>query len=250
MKQIQKIQSYCKQLRLPSIADRAVVLADQAAAEGISYLEFTTRLLQAEMAHREQRTLQRKLKEAMLPLRHQLELFDCSRVQGVSPALLAQLKELGWVDQLMNLVIMGPSGVGKTLLSAGLCHHAIQSGYTAYFRSMDQLMSTLVRKDNSRAASVEYRRLIKADLIVIDDIMMVDPDMKRANAFFHFINALYEKASIVITTNKSPKHWVEKLGDEVLTAAVLDRILHHAEVIKLSGESLRSINRKERMQVL
>jgi len=74
--------------------------------------------------------------------------------------------------------------------------------------------------------------------------MMVEPDTRRSNAFFHFINDIYEKASIVITTNKSPKQWVEKLGDEVLTAAILDRILHHAAVIKLDGQSQRKLNRK------
>lgn len=244
MKTIKKIQSHCKQLRLAAIAEHAVHLSDQAAAEGMSYLEFIERFLSIEVNHKEDRTQQRKIKEAMLPPKHDIELFDCALVEGVPPALLAQLKELAWVDQLLNLVIMGPPGVGKSLLGAGLCHHAILQGYTAYFRSMDTLMTTLVRKDANRSSAIEHRRLLKANLIVIDDVMMITADPRRSNAFFHFINDIYEKASIVVTTNKSPKEWVEKLGDEVLTAAVLDRILHHAEVIKISGESQRKINGK------
>ncbi len=244
MKQINKIKDQCKQLRLPAIADCVSAMADQAASENISYLEFTVRLFGEEITAKAQRMQDKKIKEAQLPLRHDLEGFNCSLIEGMSPVLLAQLKELNWIDQAYNLVIMGPSGVGKTMLSAGLCHHAILKGYSAYFRSMDQLMTTLSRKDTNRSAAIEYRRLTKANLIVIDDIMMVEPDSRRSNAFFHFINDIYEKASIVITTNKSPKQWVEKLGDEVLTAAILDRILHHAEVIKLSGESQRKLNGK------
>lgn len=250
MKQIKKIENQCKQLRLAKIAEQVSTLSDQAAADGISYIDFTGRLLDVEIQHRNQRSLERKLKEAMLPIRHDLEAFDCALIEGMPPALLAQLKELNWVDQLLNLVIMGPSGVGKTMLSAGLCHYAIHQGYSAYFRTMDQLMTTLSRKDTNRSASIEYRRLTKANMIVIDDVMMIEPDSRRSNAFFHFINEIYEKASIVITTNKSPKQWVDKLGDEILTAAVLDRILYHAEIIKLSGQSQRKINRKGSLSLL
>lgn len=105
-------------------------------------------------------------------------------------------------------------------------------------------MTTLKTRNTSRSAQVEYRRLCKAHLIVIDDIMMIDVARKEANAFFHFINALHEKVSFIITTNKSPKQWAENLGDEVITTAVLDRILYRCEIIKLSGESFRMKNRK------
>jgi len=250
MKQIGKIKDQCKQLRIPAIADCINAIADQAASENISYLEFAARLFNEEIKAREKRSLDRKIKDAQLPLRHDLEIFNCSVVDGISPVLLAQLKELSWIDQAENLVIMGPPGVGKTLLSGGLCHQAVLKGYGAYFRSMDQLMTTLSRKDTNRSAAIEYRRLTKANLIVIDDIMMVEPDARRSNAFFHFINDIYEKASIVITTNKSPKQWVEKLGDEVLTAAILDRVLHHAAVIKLDGQSQRKLNRKGGQRLL
>lgn len=244
MKLKTQIQHQCKQLKLHTIAQNVQAQADQAAAGGSSYLEFISSLLEAELASRRSREIERKIKEARLPLRHDLALFDCSQVQGMPPAKLAQLRELSWLDQVFNLVVMGPQGIGKSMLAAGLCHQAILAGYRAYFRTMDQLMTVLRTHDSSRSAQVEYRRLCKAHLIVIDDIMMIEVARSQANAFFHFINALHEKVSFVITTNKSPKQWAENLGDEVITTAILDRLLYRCEIIKLSGESFRMKNRK------
>lgn len=244
MKLKTQIHQQCKQLKLHTIAENVQSLADQAASGGISYLQFVSSLLEAELTQRRTREIERKIKEARLPLKHDLIVFDCSQVQGMPPAKLAQLKELSWLDQVFNLVIMGPQGIGKSMLAAGLCHQAILGGYRAYFRTMDYLMTVLKTRDNSRSAMVEYRRLCKAHLIVIDDIMMIEVARKEANVLFHFINALHERVSFVITTNKSPKQWAENLGDEVITTAILDRLLYRCEIIKLSGESFRMKNRK------
>lgn len=244
MKTIDKIENYCKSLRLPITATEISTIANRSAAENRSHLEHTLNLLEKANQAKEQRSVEKRIKDAQLPLQHDLSKFDCSLIEGMPPVLLNQIKELTWIDQSINLVIMGPSGVGKSMLSAGICSHALHKGYKAYFRRMETLMSTLYRRDVNRSAAIDYNRLIKADLIIIDDVMMIDPDPRRSNAFFHFINEIYENTSIVITTNKSPKEWVDKLGDEVLTAAVLDRILHHSEIIKLSGQSQRRMQKK------
>jgi len=244
MKLKTQISNQCKQLKLHSIAEKVQAMADQAATDGSSYLQFVSALLEAELTHRRSREMERRIKEARLPLRHDLADFNCSQVEGMPPAKLAQLKELTWLDQVFNLVIMGPHGIGKSMLAGGLCYQAILGGYRAYFRTMDHLMTVLKTKDSSKSAMVEYRRLCKAHLIVIDDIMMIEVARREANAFFHFINALHEKVSFVITTNKSPKQWAENLGDEVITTAILDRLLYRCEIIKLSGESFRMKNRK------
>jgi DNA replication protein DnaC len=109
---------------------------------------------------------------------------------------------------------------------------------------MDQIMAMLKTREISKSAMVDYRRLSKAHLIVIDDIMMISIARSDANSFFHFINALHEKVFLIITTNKSPKEWVESIGDEVITTALLDRLLYRCEIIKLTGESYRLKNRK------
>jgi DNA replication protein DnaC len=244
MKVKDKISTHCKQLRLSALAAKVQLLADQAATEQTSYLDFAEKLLEVEIKHRHHRDLEQKIKTARLPRTHDLKNYDCSLVGGMPSARLEQLKELTWLDQNFNLIIMGPNGIGKSFLAAGLCYHAIQSGYRAYFRPMDELMSMLKTKDLSKSAMVDYRRLCKANLIVIDDIMTIQMARNEASAFFHFVNTLHERVSIIITTNKSPKEWVETIGDEVITTALLDRLLYRCEILKLSGESFRLKNRK------
>jgi DNA replication protein DnaC len=239
-----KVLGYCKQLRLPAIAEHIVQMADQASNNGVSYLDFATSLLDVEVKQRKLKDQERKMKTARLPGTHDLQDYDSSLVDGMPSARLEQLKELTWLDQNFNLVIMGPNGIGKTFLAAGLCHHAIANGYKAYFRPMDQIMTMLRTRDVSRSAQIEYRRLSTAHVIIIDDIMTINMARNEANVFFHFINALHEKVSFVITTNKSPKEWVETIGDEVITTAILDRLLYRCEIIKLAGESFRLKNRK------
>lgn len=244
MNTIETIKKQCQLLRLGAVTPGVEQLADSAAAEGISYLEFTKKLLDLELNNRKLRDMERREKAAKLPSRHQLELYDSTSAESLPKVRLEQLKELTWLDQNYNIILMGPSGTGKTFLSAGLCHHALKNGYRAYFRTMEQIMAMLRNKDISTLAKADYSRLSKAQLIVIDDIMIVSETKVEANAFFHFINALHEKTSFVITTNKSPKQWVEVLGDEVITTALLDRLLYRCEIIQLSGESYRMQNRK------
>lgn len=244
MESTHNIKKQCQMLRLHALAGQAEQLADQAAAKGISYLEFTGMLLHTEISYRRQRDLEKRQKAAKLPLSHQLEYYDCAVQNSLPKARIEQLKELTWLDQHFNIILMGPSGTGKTFLAAGLCHHGVKNGYRAYFRTMDQLMVVLKTKDLSRIAMADYRRLMKAQMIAIDDIMMLSATRPEANAFFHFINALHETTSFIITTNKSPKQWVETIGDEVITTALLDRLLYRCEIVNLSGESYRMQNRK------
>lgn len=244
MKKTALIQSYCRQLKLSTLASQVEQIAADAATNSSSYLDFALSLLEVEIQQRQLRDVQKRLQDAQLPLNHQLENYDFSQSCSIAKTKLNQLKELSWMEQNFNLVLSGPSGTGKSFIAAGLCYQAIKSGYRAYFRGMDKLMSTLKMKDITRSAKAEYRRLSRAHLIVIDDIMTMPAAKQEANSFFHFINDLFEKTSFIITTNKSPQQWVEVLGDEVLTTALLDRILYRCEIIQLTGESYRMQNRK------
>jgi DNA replication protein DnaC len=240
----ESLKEYAGQLRLSSIQDQADQLIRTATEEKCSYLDFSLTLLKTEIDQRRQRDLERRLKAAKLPVNHDLDQYDYSFMNGVSKQQLNQLRECQWLEQNFNVVLMGPSGTGKSYIAAGLCHDALKKGYIAYFRTMEQINETLVMKDITRSALIEYNKLLKAHLLVIDDIMMFALEKKQAVQLFNFINHLHEKASFIVTTNKSPEEWVKMLDDEVIATALLDRILYRCEVVRLSGKSFRLLNRK------
>jgi len=227
-----------------SLKDQLEEVIHEADQKKSSYSDFALRMLKLEIDHRTKRDLERRIKTAWLPLNHNLDLYDHSFTNGLKKQQLNQLRECIWLEQNYNLVLMGPSGVGKTYIAAGLCSDALKNGYKAYFRTMEQIIEMLKLKDITRSAGLEYQRLLKSHLLVIDDIMMFALDKKQAVALFNFINHLHEKASFIVTTNKSPEEWVNMLDDEVIATALLDRILYHCEVIRLTGKSYRMKNRK------
>lgn len=245
MEKKRQITDYCSRFKLGGIKENFDDLVQQAMDGQISYLEYTLRLFDTEARHRKEKDKQRRLKVARLPQNHLLDQYDHAYENGINKTRLSQLRELDWVDKLFNIVFMGPSGTGKTYLAAGLCADAIENGYKAYFRTMEEIANMLKLKDITRTATAEYKRMTKADLIVIDDIMMFPVEKETAVKLFNFINTMFEKTSFIITTNKAPGEWAEMLNDKVLVTAILDRLLYRCEVINLTGKSYRMKNRKK-----
>lgn len=245
MEKKKQIIDYCKRFKLSGVNAGFEDVLTQANKNQIGYMEYTFQLLSLEAKHREQRDFERRVKAARLPQNHNLDNYDYAYENGITKTRLSQLRELDWIDKLFNIVFMGPSGTGKSYLAAGLCNDAVKNGYKAYFRTMEELVNILKMKDITRSALVEYKRLLKANLIVIDDIMMFPVEKNIAVNLFNFINAMFEKTSFIITTNKAPGEWAEILDDKVLVTAILDRLLYRCEVINLSGKSYRMKNRKK-----
>lgn len=244
MTKTELIKNHLKKLKLPAIHDSFDETISYAENNKISYLELSSILLKTEIDHRMEKDKERRTKQARLPLEYNLDLYDHSFVNGLEKQQLNQLRELKWLEQNYNIILMGPSGTSKTYIAAGLCFDAVEKGYRAYFKSMEDIVHVLKMKDITRTAANEYKRILKSHILVIDDIMMFPVTQQDAVAFFNLVNELHDKTSLVITTNKSPKQWADVLKDDVLTTALLDRILHRCEIIKLSGESYRMKNRQ------
>lgn len=237
------VRLYAKTLRLSHLRNNSADIIHKAQIEKPSYLDFIMTILKEEVSVRQRNDLQRRMKQAKLPRNCDLDHFDFNHSAGITRPQLHQLRELVWLDQMYNLIFMGPSGTGKTYMAAGLVRDAVMKGYRAQFITMDSLINILRMKDMTSSAMSAYNGILKCDLFAIDDIMLMPMKKEEAVSFFNLINALHEKTSVIITTNKAPTEWVEVLQDEVLATALLDRILFHCDVVKLSGSSYRMENR-------
>ncbi len=239
-----QIKTLCSRLRLYALPRLLEGEAHIAQEQGKTHVEFLHDLLAREVQERDHKDFQRRLKAAALPARHNLDLFDHNYSQGMTAPGLRELRRLGWIEENYNIIFMGPSGTGKTFIAAGLVYQAVEQGYKAYMVTMEDVINTIKMKSLMPSAMTTYNRLLKADLVAIDDIMLFPVKKEDAAGFFNLINTLHEKASLIITTNKAPTEWEKTLDDEVLASAILDRLLYRCQVIKLSGQSYRMGNRK------
>ena len=241
---IPQIKRHATRLRLSSIGANITSLLQDAEQSSPSYDELIFNLFSFEVKEREAKQLLMQMKLAKLPLVHDLDKYDYSFVSGLAPTQLKQLRELNWLDQCYNLMLSGPSGTGKTYISAGLGYDAIKKGYKAYFRNVNDILATLRLRELTPSAAKEFKRLSEAQLVIIDDVMNLPLNRDDGNRFFVFINQIYETTSFIITTNKSPAEWAKSLDDETLATALLDRLLYKCQLIQLTGPSYRMQNRQ------
>ena len=245
MNDLKQIKEYADYLRLTNLRNNLESLIHQAQIDNPTYMEFIRNIVGQEVKQRQSGDLDRRRKLAKLLKNSNLDDYDFNHINDLDRQQFKQLRELLWVEQAYNLILMGPSGTGKSYIASGLVNDAINKGYKAYFLTMEELVNILKTKDMLANSLSAYNRLIKANLVVIDDIMMFPVKKVEATSFFNLINHLHQQCSVIITTNKSPQQWVEALDDEVLVTALLDRLLYHCQVIKLQGNSYRMENRKE-----
>ncbi|GAF38149.1 MULTISPECIES: IS21-like element helper ATPase IstB [Lentilactobacillus] len=244
MEQTKEIQTIMQELRLSATAKVISELIQTANTHEATYGDFLLSVLEHEQQARAEKARLRRLRWAALPYQRSLDEFDLTVQPALSRKQMNELRELNWIDQSYNLILLGPTGVGKTFLSIGLCVEAIEHGYSAIFLTMGELIKVLKTETISHQSQTRLKRLYKANLIVLDDLMFMALNKMEANLFFHFINKLYEQTSFIITSNKSPEQWGEVIGDEVITGAFLDRMIQKSQVIELVGESYRITHRQ------
>ncbi|MDE1821619.1 MAG: IS21-like element helper ATPase IstB [Euryarchaeota archaeon] len=210
-----------------------------------SVTEILDHLLQEEVKARDALSLQLRLQFSKIPVRKTLEEFDLAAQPSIDPKVLEELRTLRFVHDHANVLLLGPPGVGKTHLAVALGWEALRAGFSVFFVSAPRLVEDLRRGAEVDRLDSKLRLYAKYGVLIVDEIGYLPMERVGAHLFFQLINARYEKGSTVFTSNKSFAEWGEVMGDTAIAAATLDRILHHATVVSIKGESYRLRSRRK-----
>jgi len=226
-------------LKAPTLRESVERLAERARAESWTHEEFLVACLQREVAARESHGGEGRIRAARFPARKSLEEFDFEHARTLKRDIIAHLGTLDFVTARENVVFLGPPGTGKTHLAIGLGIRAAQAGHRVLFATASQWVDRLAGAHAAGRLQAELARLARYPLLVIDEVGYIPFEPEAANLFFQLVSGRYERASLIVTSNKPFGRWGEVFGDDTVAAAMIDRLVHHADVIALKGDSYR-----------
>ncbi len=241
-----RIEALCLDLKLAGIATEWQGLANQNIQQQANLGDFLEALLKTESDYRFRKTKEIHLKYAGLPDIKTLDSYDFRFATGVPRRQIQELSSLSFIERKENVIFIGPSGIGKSHLAIALAYLALQQGIKARFvTAADLMLQLMTAKNQGRLATYFQRSVISPKVLIIDEIGYLPFGRDEANLFFNVIAKRYEKGSVIVTSNLAFSQWSQAFADDnTLTAALLDRLLHHSHVIKMSGESYRLREKK------
>ncbi|MGP9768806.1 IS21-like element helper ATPase IstB [Halomonas sp. AOP13-D3-9] len=239
MSRLEQTQAQYRSLRLNATAKQLAPLLSQAEANELSYLDFAGQIAQHELDERTRSRIIRHLKQAQLPARKPLEVFDYRHQTTITKRQVNALLDFGFIDQRQNLIFIGPPGVGKTHLAIGIALKAIEAGYKVLFRTALALVEDLELAEMKGELKKRLSQLAKYDVLVLDELGYLPMTKQSRYNLFQLINSLYEYRSIILTTNKDFTNWGEFFHDDAVAVPIIDRVIHHSHIFMLGGESYR-----------
>jgi DNA replication protein DnaC len=226
-------------LRLGRIGEQLDALLSTAARGEPTYLDFLDAILREEVGAKQRKRVAMGIQIAHFPAVKTLDDFDFKFQPSVDQKLVRELAVSRYVANAENVLVFGPPGVGKTHLAIGLGRAAVEAGYTVLFTSATALLGALSKAETEGQLAERLAFYAKPKLLVVDELGYLPFEKRSAHLFFQLIARRYEKGAMIITTNQVVTQWGTVFGDEVLAAAILDRLLHHSFTLMIQGESYR-----------
>ena len=235
-----RLEAQLQQLRLHHIQNHYEALAGKAAEQQLSHVDYLAQLIEGEATLRENRSIKRRIDNARFPVLKTLDTFQWSWPKKINRPQIQNLFRLAFMATQTNVVFIGNVGLGKTHLSIALGHAACLKGHSVLFTTAVDIINSLAAAQSAGQLKRELRRYLRPALLIVDELGFMPIDKHGADLLFQIISQRYERASMVISTNRAYKHWAQIFNnDSTLTSAILDRVLHHADTVVIEGKSVR-----------
>ena len=240
------LETYLKALRLPTFLQNYGKFAEDAAQANRSYDRYLLALAEQEMAQRERNRIARHIKAARFPVLKELADFDISCISSPHKQRVLELTHGSYIQKAEPILMVGNPGLGKTHVATGMALAACRQGHRVRFYNAAGLVNELILAQEEHRLSKFLATALKQHLIVLDELGFIPFSATGAQLIFQLCSALYERVAVIVTTNLHFADWIQIFGEEQLTAALLDRLTHHAHILEFVGESYRFRQRVQR----
>ena len=234
-----QLATLLERLKMEHLAAQLDGVCEQAAKKDLDYKAFLGQALETEWKGRYQKGVENRLRMARFPWIKTLDQFDFAFQPSIDRKVVRELAGLAFVERAHNVVLLGPPGVGKTHLGVALGVKAVEAGFSVLFLTLETLMTRLTRAQRENRLDRTLQQLTYPKLLILDELGYLPLSREEASLFFRLLVRRYERASLIVTSNKSFTDWGEIFNDHVLATAILDRLLHHATTLNIKGESYR-----------